>query len=283
MGPRHGALLSEKKVSNMKDLLPLLEVMAREQKPLLMVADSRCLRFWYGALVGGSLALGTSCASFHADAPPAASPGTAMTEPAAQTTALSPTPASAPPVEVGAAAHEMTGKPLKWLDGLSSNSRENDDEPGTHASPADFPDAAPYIFAERRSSESLDQLAETVDIRREKRGAIITLACDKLVDPGQWALNAQGRSALGNLSGRLREQDGHTILIQAYTDSLGSSAVNDALSLRRAEAVRDYLMAQGVPADRLRAEGFGARRPVAVNSTSEGRTRNRRIEIVISP
>jgi outer membrane protein OmpA-like peptidoglycan-associated protein len=143
--------------------------------------------------------------------------------------------------------------------------------------------AVPGPFAERRASEALDRLATMVTIRREKRGAVITLASDKLVESGQWVLTTSGQYTLRELAAGLRDQDGHTIFIQGYTDSMGTSVVNDALSLRRAEAVRDYLTSQGVALESMRAEGLGAKRPVAQNGTPDGRAQNRRIEIVIAP
>lgn len=75
-----------------------------------------------------------------------------------------------------------------------------------------------------------------------------------------------------------------TLRIEGHTDSTGSAEVNEALSLRRAEAVRAALIARGVPAQRLVAAGFGAALPAGDNDTEEGRARNRRIEIrVVRP
>jgi len=141
----------------------------------------------------------------------------------------------------------------------------------------------PAAFASRRASEALDRLAGTVTIRHEKRGAVITLANDELVDSGQWTLTSSGQYTVRGLAAGLREQSGRTIFIQAYTDSMGSATVNDALSLRRAEAVRDYLATLGVAAESMRAEGQGSKRPLASNLTPDGRAQNRRIEIVIAP
>ncbi|MFH1516330.1 MAG: OmpA family protein [Pseudomonadota bacterium] len=70
-----------------------------------------------------------------------------------------------------------------------------------------------------------------------------------------------------------------TLRIEGHTDSMGTANANELLGDARAEAVRDALIARGVPADRLRAEGFGARKPIDDNSTAEGRAHNRRIEI----
>jgi outer membrane protein OmpA-like peptidoglycan-associated protein len=70
-----------------------------------------------------------------------------------------------------------------------------------------------------------------------------------------------------------------TLRIEGHTDNEGSAAINDSLSQRRAEAVRNALVQRGIPAERLVAEGFGFRNPIADNSTFDGRARNRRIEM----
>ena len=71
------------------------------------------------------------------------------------------------------------------------------------------------------------------------------------------------------------------VQIIGHTDSSGSDAVNNPLSLDRAEAVRDYLSRHGVPASRIQVEGRGEREPVADNGTVDGRAQNRRVEIFL--
>ena len=115
----------------------------------------------------------------------------------------------------------------------------------------------PAVFAERRASEALDCSLGLATIRHEKRGTVITLPSDRLVDSGEWAITTSGQYNLRELAAGLRDQEGRAIRIQGYTDSMGTSAVNDALSLRRAEAVRDFLITQGVAAESMRAEGLG--------------------------
>jgi outer membrane protein OmpA-like peptidoglycan-associated protein len=187
-----------------------------------------------------------------------------------------------------AAAQRLTMKTLKPVD---TSTKDNLGGGGDLAGLSSISSGAvravaqpvPAVFAERRASEAFDRLAALVEIRHEKRGAVITLPSDRLVDSGQWTLTTSGQYTMRELAVGLREQGGRTIRVQAYTDSMGATAANDALSLRRAEAVRDFLIAEGVPAESMRAEGMGAKRPLAPNATADGRAQNRRIEIVIAP
>ena len=69
--------------------------------------------------------------------------------------------------------------------------------------------------------------------------------------------------------------------IAGHTDNVGNDQVNLILSKKRAEAVRDYLVSKGVPADRIRTLFFGETQPIASNDTEEGRQKNRRVEMTI--
>jgi outer membrane protein OmpA-like peptidoglycan-associated protein len=71
------------------------------------------------------------------------------------------------------------------------------------------------------------------------------------------------------------------ILVEGHTDSVGSDAFNDNLSLKRANAVKTYLIGRGISADKIQVKGFGKKRPIASNDTDFGRSLNRRTEIVI--
>ena len=254
-----------------------------------------CLAFVARLAFGTVLIAG--CASFAKnDTPALASAGPLRARPAvasgdeleARSLAANPAPRER------AVAQRVTLKSFKSIDWLpkasSQDGAEEQEGVGEIGKPSLIAGAAPAVgparapaFGERRASEALDRLEASVTIRREKRGAVITLASDRLADSGEWTLTASGRYSLRELAAGLRDQDGRAIRIEGYTDSMGTPAVNDALSLRRAEAVRDFLITQGVGAESMRAEGMGAKRPVGRNDTSEGRAQNRRIEIVISP
>jgi len=89
------------------------------------------------------------------------------------------------------------------------------------------------------------------------------------------------RPALDRAASVMVTYPGIRIEIQGHTDDEGDPLLNEALSLRRAEAVRKYLIQAGVPAQRLRAAGFGGSKPIAENRTAAGKAKNRRIELVL--
>ncbi|WP_027455540.1 OmpA family protein [Xylanibacter brevis] len=97
---------------------------------------------------------------------------------------------------------------------------------------------------------------------------------------GKYALNANSKAALNQCATLLKNNTDCDIAIYGHTDSTGSDAVNNPLSVNRAKAVQSYLLAQGVAASQIRvADGQGSTNPVADNSTAAGRQQNRRVEI----
>ena len=90
-------------------------------------------------------------------------------------------------------------------------------------------------------------------------------------------------SALNGIAQSLNNYPETSIQVNGYTDSTGNDAHNQELSQRRANAVAQYLVAQGVSSSRIVANGFGSSNPIASNSTQEGRLQNRRVEIKILP
>ena len=109
----------------------------------------------------------------------------------------------------------------------------------------------------------------------------INIPGDIAFDSGQAAIRPNFRSALDNFAQSLQQNPSTTVTIVGHTDSTGSPAVNEPLSLQRADATRDYLVTRGVAANRFQIDGRGAREPVANNDTDAGRARNRRVEIFL--
>jgi outer membrane protein OmpA-like peptidoglycan-associated protein len=95
-------------------------------------------------------------------------------------------------------------------------------------------------------------------------------------------LRPEGRALLDKVGAALASDELATFRfsVEGHTDSVGSEGYNSELSAQRAEAVKAYLMAQGVPADRLGTVGHGEAAPVADNETDDGRQRNRRVELI---
>lgn len=130
------------------------------------------------------------------------------------------------------------------------------------------------------AAESLRLQLESLTSRREERGEVMTLSGDVFA-PGQGALRPEARAHLRRVVEFVQRNPGARVRIEGHTDSTGSANLNQSLSQRRAESVRQALIEEGVDAARLEAVGFGQDRPVADNRTEEGRARNRRVEIVV--
>ena len=92
-------------------------------------------------------------------------------------------------------------------------------------------------------------------------------------------LTRESYEILDHVAGSLRDWPKVRVEIQGHTDEMGTPAYNQDLSQRRAESVRDYLISKGVKASRLEAKGYGETRPIAGNTTDEGRAKNRRVEL----
>lgn len=100
-------------------------------------------------------------------------------------------------------------------------------------------------------------------------------------DTNSYAIKPQLRNILDPFAGSLSGDPGTRVSVIGHTDSTGSDAINDPLSLERALSVRDYLIARGVSAQQIDSFGRGAREPIADNGSDNGRARNRRVEIYL--
>jgi outer membrane protein OmpA-like peptidoglycan-associated protein len=124
------------------------------------------------------------------------------------------------------------------------------------------------------------ELAE-LQAERTDRGLLITLSDELLFDVDQSELKPGGAQQLARLADFLRQHPDRNVLIEGHTDSTASDSYNLALSQRRANAVEDFLISQGVEPTRISSIGYGEQLPVATNDTAAGRQANRRVEIVV--
>jgi len=100
-----------------------------------------------------------------------------------------------------------------------------------------------------------------------------------LFNTGKSTFQEQSYAVLNEMARVMKQFPTAKFVVEGHTDSTGSDKINDPLSLDRAKAVQDYLISQGVKADRLSAEGFGSKRPIDTNKTAAGRANNRRTEV----
>ncbi|MGC2617484.1 MAG: OmpA family protein, partial [Acidobacteriaceae bacterium] len=126
-----------------------------------------------------------------------------------------------------------------------------------------------------------DQLNQVLQTQETARGLIVNMS-DVLFATNQYTLKPDAQIKLAKVSGILLTYPNIKVQVEGYTDNTGSDGYNLTLSQHRATAVQAFLIAQGVSPENITSQGYGEADPVADNSTSAGRSQNRRVEMVIS-
>ena len=130
-----------------------------------------------------------------------------------------------------------------------------------------------------KQAEELKQVAETT--KRTKDGIMVDLKSKLLFTTDSSVLKPEAVELVAKLGDILAKYPEDRIRIAGFTDSTGTVAYNEELSLRRAKSVRDVLQGRGVKPEQMIVEGMGPQRPVSTNSTAAGRAQNRRVELHI--
>ena len=137
------------------------------------------------------------------------------------------------------------------------------------------------LEAEKKKAKALADLAKLAAVKEEERGLVITLSGSVLFASNESTLLPAALDRLNKVADALLVTKERNLTIEGFTDSQGSSEYNMVLSQKRADVVRSYLISRGYPGNLIKANGIGENRPVAINTTAEGRANNRRVEIVV--
>jgi outer membrane protein OmpA-like peptidoglycan-associated protein len=132
-----------------------------------------------------------------------------------------------------------------------------------------------------KQAEELQRDMKNARVERVGEGIKVTFDAGILFDTNKADLRAASQSEIQRMAEVLKKYPDTNILVEGHTDNTGSDAINQPLSERRAQAVANYTMQQGVESARITTKGLGSTDPIADNTTAEGRQANRRVEIAI--
>ena len=146
--------------------------------------------------------------------------------------------------------------------------------------------AGGYLWSQRMENQKRQMEAATqgtgVAVTQTPNNELkLAIPSDVSFDVGRANIKPNFAPVLDQFASGLRNNPNAEVRIIGHTDSTGSDAINNPLSVDRAASTRDYLVARGVPAGSIRTEGRGAREPIADNNTYAGRAQNRRVEIYV--
>ena len=133
------------------------------------------------------------------------------------------------------------------------------------------------LYLDKQAKE-LEQVAET---KRTENGVVVNMKSEILFDTGSAVLKDEAIAQITKVGDIIAKYSDDRVRVEGHTDSTGSAAKNEDLSLRRADAVKRVLLGRGVKESQITSLGMGATKPVADNKTAAGRAANRRVELHI--
>lgn len=141
--------------------------------------------------------------------------------------------------------------------------------------------AEAQLASRTEEANELRRQLNELNAKQTERGMVVTLG-DVLFETGKSDLKGAATSNLNKLINFLKQHTDRSLVIEGHTDSVGSDSFNQVLSQNRADSVKNFLLTQGIAADRITAYGKGESSPVANNDSSSGRQMNRRVEVIIA-
>lgn len=126
------------------------------------------------------------------------------------------------------------------------------------------------------------ELAKIAEVTKTENGITVTLKNEILFDVDSAVLSDEAKKTLLDLNRVLKKYPENIIQVQGHTDSTGNASYNKTLSEKRAKAVYDFILENGLKTSSLSYVGYGANKPLVANNTAEGRAKNRRVELSIT-
>lgn len=151
--------------------------------------------------------------------------------------------------------------------------------PGCGPAPAPAPAPAPVVAPPPPPAPAVAPRAAPAP--QAPAASKVTYAADAFFDFDKATLKPAGKAKLDDLVGKVKGINLEVIIAVGHTDGVGADVYNQKLSVKRAESVKAYLVSKGIEKNRIYTEGKGEKQPVADNKTTEGRTKNRRVEIEV--
>ena len=137
-------------------------------------------------------------------------------------------------------------------------------------------------LAGRRMDKQAQELEKIAETKRTEKGLITKLKSDILFDTGKATLKPEAKTNLQQMAAIIKKYPEDVLTVKGYTDSTGSAKINEELSIKRADAVKQEMLVAGLTNNALTSRGMGPSEPIADNSTSTGRQQNRRVEIEVT-
>jgi outer membrane protein OmpA-like peptidoglycan-associated protein len=136
---------------------------------------------------------------------------------------------------------------------------------------------------EQYSVKLMEEFYTIAETKKTKDGVVVTLKGKILFDFNKYKLKLESQTSLVKITDILKRYPEAQVSVEGYTDNIGPARANEILSKRRAEAVEDFFIKNGLNPARILIQGLGSKKPVADNGTPEGRAQNRRVELHIVP
>lgn len=152
---------------------------------------------------------------------------------------------------------------------------------GAIVAPKAMPAPAPKAAAPAPAPAPAPKAAAPMPAKPPAAATKVTYAADAFFDFDKSVLKPEGKAKLDDLVGKVKGINLEVIIAVGHTDSVGTDAYNQKLSVKRSDAVKAYLVSKGIEKNRVYTEGKGEKQPVADNKTSNGRSKNRRVEIEV--